>query len=91
MPEVAAAPEEVVEEKDHIEMVPMQEAPVAHEVIMADVKPELLRPRLYHMLMRDCGESPLGMMDDLDDWKDSTKASSDMDEWFLEDGSNDQD
>jgi hypothetical protein len=53
MPQVAAAPEEVAEEKDHIEMVPVQEAPVAHEVIMADAEPELLRPRLYHMLMRD--------------------------------------
>jgi hypothetical protein len=67
----------------------VQEAHVAHEVIMADAEPELLRPRLYHMLMRDYEESPLGMMDDLDELKDPTEASSDMDEWFPEDGSND--
>jgi hypothetical protein len=38
--------------------------------------------------MRDYEESPLRMMDDLDD---PTEASSDMDEWFHEDGSNDRD
>jgi hypothetical protein len=52
-PLAAAAPEEVVMEKDPIEMVPEQEAPVAHEMILADAKPELLQPRLYCMLMRD--------------------------------------
>jgi hypothetical protein len=41
--------------------------------------------------MRDYEESPLRMMDDLDDLDDSTKANSDMDEWFLKDGSNDRD
>jgi hypothetical protein len=39
------------------------------------------------MLMRDYEESPTRMMDDLDD----LDASSNMDEWFLEDGSNDRD
>jgi hypothetical protein len=64
---------------------------MAHEVILADAKPELLQPRLYRALMRDYEESPLRMMDDLDDLDDSTKANSDMDEWFLKDGSNDRD
>jgi hypothetical protein len=37
----AAAPKEVIEEEDPIEMVPEQEAPIAHEVILADAVPEL--------------------------------------------------
>jgi hypothetical protein len=53
------------------------------------------------MIMRDYEESPLRMengshelddldnLDDLDD--DSNEGRSDMDEWFLEDGSNDRD
>jgi hypothetical protein len=40
------------------------------------------------MFMRDYEESTPRMMDDLDD---PTKASSDMDEWFPKDGSNDRD
>jgi hypothetical protein len=88
-PPVATAPEEVLEEEDPIEMVPEQEAPVVHEGILADVEPELPQPCLYHMLMRDYEESPSRMMDDLEDLDDPTKASTDMDEWFLEDGSND--
>jgi hypothetical protein len=35
-------------------MVPEQEAPVAHEVILVDAEPEMLQPHLYHALMRDC-------------------------------------
>jgi hypothetical protein len=61
-------------------MVPEQEAPMAHEVNLADVEPELLQPRLYRTLMRDYEESPSKMMDDLDDLDDPTEASSDMDE-----------
>jgi hypothetical protein len=38
--------------------------------------------------MRDYEESPSRMMDDLDD---PTEVRSDMDEWFLEDGSNGRD
>jgi hypothetical protein len=38
--------------------------------------------------MRDYEERPSRMMDDLDD---PTEAGYDVDEWFLEDGSNDQD
>jgi hypothetical protein len=41
VPPIATAPEEVVEEKDPVEMVPEQEAPVGHEVILVDAKPEL--------------------------------------------------
>jgi hypothetical protein len=37
------------------------------------------------MLMRDYEERPSRMMNDLDD----LDASSDMDEWFPEDGNND--
>jgi hypothetical protein len=72
-------------------MVPKQEAPVAHEVISAGAEPELPQPHLYRMLMRDYEESPSSMMDDMDDLDDLTEASSDMDEWFPEDGSNDRD
>jgi hypothetical protein len=61
-------------------MVPEQEAPMAHEVNLADVEPELSQPRLYRTLMRDYEESPSKMMDDLDDLDDPTEASSDMDE-----------
>jgi hypothetical protein len=35
-------PEENIEEEAPVEMVPEQEAPVAHEVILADVDPEPL-------------------------------------------------
>jgi hypothetical protein len=41
--------------------------------------------------MGDYDESPSRKMYELDDLDDLTKSSSDMDEWFLEDGSNDQD
>jgi hypothetical protein len=40
--------------------------------------------------MRGYEESPSRMMDGLDDLDDPIEASSDMDEWFPEDGSNDQ-
>jgi hypothetical protein len=41
--------------------------------------------------MRDYEERLSRMMDDLDDLEDPTEANSDMDEWFLKDGSIDQD
>jgi hypothetical protein len=34
-------PEEIVEEEALVEMVPKQELPMAHEIILADVEPEL--------------------------------------------------
>jgi hypothetical protein len=43
------------------------------------------------MLMRDYAESPSRMIYDLDDLDDPTEASSDMDEWFSKDESNDWD
>jgi hypothetical protein len=90
-PPTATVPEEVIVEEDPIEMVPKQESPVAHDVILANAKPELPHPCLYRTLMRDYEESPSRMMDDLDDVDDLTEASSDMDEWFPKDGSNDRD
>jgi hypothetical protein len=72
-------------------MVPKQEARVAHEVILVDAEPELPQPHLYRMIMRDYEESPSRMMDDLDAMDDPTEASSNMDEWFPEDRSNDRD
>jgi hypothetical protein len=90
-PPVATTPEEIIVEEDPIEMVPKQEALVAHVVILVNEKPEMSQPCLYRMLMRDYEESPSRMMDDLDDLDDLAEASSDMDEWFLEDGSNDRD
>jgi hypothetical protein len=87
----AAAPEEIIVEEDPVEMVPKQEAPVVHETILADDKPMMPLPRLYHTLMRDYEESPSRMIDDLDDLDDPNEGHSDIDEWFLEDGSNDRD
>jgi hypothetical protein len=88
---IAAAPEEVVEEEDPVEMVPKKEAPVAQEVILVDAEPESPQPHLYHTLMRDYEEGLSRMIDDLDDPDDPTEVSSNMDEWFPKDGSNDQD
>jgi hypothetical protein len=75
-----------------MEMVPEQEAPMAHEVILADAEPEMSQPRLYLTLMRDYEERPPRMMEDLDDLDDDpNEGRSDMDEWFPEDGSNNRD
>jgi hypothetical protein len=80
-----------------VEMVPKQEAPVVHEVILADAEPEPPQPCLFNMIMRDYEEIPLRMengtheLDDLDDLDDLTEAGYDVDEWFPEDGSNDWD
>jgi hypothetical protein len=80
-----------------MEIVHEQEAPKVHEVILADVEPELPQPHLFNMIMRDYEESLLRMMngphelDDLDDLDDPTEAGYDVDEWFSTDGSNDQD
>jgi hypothetical protein len=40
-PPPTAAPEEIIEEGP-MEMVPKQEAPMAHELILSDVEPEML-------------------------------------------------
>jgi hypothetical protein len=87
-----AAPEEIIVEEDPVEMVPQQEAPMVHEVILADAKPEMPQPCLYHMLMRAYEVSPPRMVDDLDDLADDpNEGRSDIDEWFPRDGSNGQD
>jgi hypothetical protein len=52
-PAPAAVPKEIVEEEAPVEMVPEQEAPVVHEVILADAELELPQPRLFNMIMRD--------------------------------------
>jgi hypothetical protein len=44
VPPAAVAPVEVVKEEDPIEMVPEQDTPVAHGVILADAEPELPQP-----------------------------------------------
>jgi hypothetical protein len=68
-----------------------------HEVIMADVEPELPQPCLFNMIMKDYEESPPRMvdgsheLDDLYDLDDPTEADYDVDEWFREDGSSDRD
>jgi hypothetical protein len=57
----------VVEEEDPVEMIPEQEAPEVHDVILADAEPNLPQPYPFNVLMRDYEESPSRMMDDLDD------------------------
>jgi hypothetical protein len=57
-PTPAAMPEEIIEEESPVEMVPNQEAPVVHEVILSDAEPEPPQPRLFNMIMRDYEESP---------------------------------
>jgi hypothetical protein len=94
-------PEEIIEEEALVEMVPKQEAPMAHEVILADAEPEPPQPRLFNMIMRVYEERPprkengpheLHDLDDLDDLDDDpNEGCFDMDEWFPEDGSNDRD
>jgi hypothetical protein len=91
-PPATTTPEEIIVEEDLVEMVPEKEAPVAHEVILADSEPKMPQPRLYHMLKRDYEESPPRMVDDLDNLDDDpNEGRSDTDEWFPEDGSNDRD
>jgi hypothetical protein len=89
----ATAPEVIVIEKeeDPVEMIPEQEAPEAHEVILPDAEPEPPQPRLYNVLMRDYEESPSRIVDDLDDLDDPTEDNYDVDEWYPEDGSQDRD
>jgi hypothetical protein len=75
-----------------MEVIPEQEAPMPHEVVLADAEPEMPQLRLYHALMRDYEENPLRIDDDFDDRDDDpNEGCSDVDEWFSEDGSNDRD
>jgi hypothetical protein len=52
-PAPATVPEEIIEEDAPVEMVPEQEAPVVHEVILVDTEPEPPQPHLFNMIMRD--------------------------------------
>jgi hypothetical protein len=61
------------------------------EIIASEAELEPLQPRLFNVLMRYYEESPLRMMDDLDDLDNPTEADYDVDEWFPKDGSNDRD
>jgi hypothetical protein len=47
-PASATVPEEIIEEEAPVEMVPEQEALVAHEVILANVEPESPQPRHFN-------------------------------------------
>jgi hypothetical protein len=88
---LATAPEEV-DDEGPVDMISKQEAPMSHEVILADAEPEIPQLHLYHALMRDYEENLLRIEDDFDDLDDDlNEGHSDMDEWFPEDGSNDRD
>jgi hypothetical protein len=52
-----AVPEEI-DEEGPVEVIPEQEAPKRHEVVLADDEPEVPQLRLYHALMRDYEEHP---------------------------------
>jgi hypothetical protein len=63
-----------------------------HEVVLADAEPEMPQLHLYHARMRDYEEQPLRMEDDFDDLDDDpNEGRSDVDEWFVKDGSNERD
>jgi hypothetical protein len=81
----------VAEEENPVESVLEQEVPEELEIIMSKPEPEPSQPWVYTVLMRDYEESSSRMMNDLDDLDDPTNADFDMNEWFPEDGSNDQD
>jgi hypothetical protein len=64
-----AAPEEI-DDEGPVEMNPEQEAPVPHEVILADAELEMTQLCLYHALMKDYEENLLRIKDDFDDLDD---------------------
>jgi hypothetical protein len=75
-----AVPEEI-DEEGPVEAIPEQETPMPHEVIQADVEPEMPQYNLYHALMRDYDENSLRLEDDFDDLDDDpSEYHSDMDE-----------
>jgi hypothetical protein len=62
-----------------VDAIPGQEAPMPHEVVLADAEPEVPKLRLYHALLRDYEENPLRLEDDFDDLNDDPgKDHSDM-------------
>jgi hypothetical protein len=73
-------------------VIPGQEAPMPHEVVLAEAETEVPPLRLYHVLLRDYVENLLRLEDEFDDLDDDlNEGRSDVDEWFPEDGSNDRD
>jgi hypothetical protein len=70
-----------VDEEGPMEAIREQEAPMPHEVILADAEPEVPQLCLYHVLLRDYEKNPLIMEDDFADLDDGPKEGrSDMDE-----------
>jgi hypothetical protein len=78
----ATVPEEIVKEEAPVEMVPGQEAPGAHGVILADAEPELPQLRLFNMIMIDYEESLPRMVNGLHELDDPTEGDYDVNEWF---------
>jgi hypothetical protein len=77
---LAVMPEEI-DEEGPVEVIPNQEALMPHEVILADVEPEMPQLRLFHALMRDYEENPLRLKDEFDDLDDDpSEEHLDMDE-----------
>jgi hypothetical protein len=73
-------PEEI-DEEGPMEVIPEQEAPMPHEVVLAVAEPEVPQLRLYHVLLRDCEENSLRLEDAFDDVDDDPgEDHSDMDE-----------
>jgi hypothetical protein len=64
-----------------MEVIPEQEAPMLHEVVLTDDEPKVPQLYLYHALLRDYVENPLRLEDDFDDLNDNpSEAHSSMDE-----------
>jgi hypothetical protein len=77
---LAVMPEEI-DKEGPVEVIPNQEALMPHEVILADVEPEMPQLRLFHALMRDYEENPLRLKDEFDDLDDDpSEEHLDMDE-----------
>jgi hypothetical protein len=83
-PPPPAPPTTVVDEIDEeglVEVILEHEASMPHEVILADVEPEMPQLCLYHALMRDNEENPLRLEDDFDDLDDDlSEDHPDIDE-----------
>jgi DnaJ-domain-containing protein 1 len=74
-----AVPEEI-DEEGPMEVIPGQEVPMPHEVIMVEAEPEEPPLCLYHALLRDYEENPLRLEDDFDDLDyDLNEGHSDVD------------
>jgi hypothetical protein len=81
-----------IDEEGPVEVIPEQEAPMTHEVVLADVEPMMPQLHLYHALMREYEDNPLRLEDDLDDLDDNlSEDHSGMDELFPNNESNDRD